>query len=92
LQAKLKALSDDVRAPLQERKRAWEKWHALNARLADRSQPSTGTNRFPSKELQNASGGGRSMENSEKTSDAWVSIIKFWLFLAFVDVLLRYFR
>lgn len=32
------------------------------------------------------------MENSEKTSDAWVSIIKFWLFLAFVDVLLRYFR
>ena len=92
LLAKLKALSEDVRAPLQERKRAWEKWHALNARLADRSQPSAGSTRFPEKQMENASAGGRSMGGSEKTSDTWVSILKFWLFLALVDVLLRYLR
>lgn len=31
--AKLKALSEDVRAPIEERQRAWEKWNDLRSKL-----------------------------------------------------------
>jgi hypothetical protein len=96
--AKLKALVEDRRAPIQERRRAWEKWHALNARLPKRPPP-TATYDRPFTAPPRASAAGPSpppsavrysARTSEKPPPAWHGVVKFWLFMVFLEFVLRY--
>ena len=86
LLAKLRALCEDIRAPLQERRRAWEKWHSLNARLSQiLGESGARPSAIPGEGAGSSTDAGRSW-------DGWASIVKFWLFLALVDIVLRYLR
>jgi hypothetical protein len=80
LLAKLRSLSEDARAPLKERQRAWEKWHALNARLPRRAGSAAGYRDRPT---------GRQPSAGPTQAVSWGRTLGWWFFLVLLDLILR---